>query len=122
MTKHVQVITSTESKTDAERIAEALVKNKLAGCVQIIGPISSVYWWEGRMEKTREWLCLIKTTSSLYKHLEIALIKIHPYKIPEIVAIPVVAGSKSYLSWLDNVLENSSNESSISGTMNRNSA
>lgn len=106
MTQHIQVITTTKNKTDAEKIAEVLVENKLAGCVQIIGPISSVYRWEGRMEKADEWLCLIKTTSTLYEDLETALCKIHPYKIPEILAIPVVAGSKNYLSWLDNTLEN----------------
>jgi len=105
MNEHIQVITTTENKADAEKIAEVLVEKKLAGCVQIIGPISSVYWWEGKMEKANEWLCLIKTTRTLYEDLESTLHKIHPYKVPEILAIPVVAGSKDYLSWLDSVLE-----------------
>jgi periplasmic divalent cation tolerance protein len=104
MSEHIQVITTTENKTDAEKIAEFLVDKKLAGCVQIIGPISSVYWWQGKIEKANEWLCLIKTTRALYENLESSLRKIHPYKVPEILAIPVVAGSKDYLSWLDCVL------------------
>lgn len=105
MTEYIQVITTTEKKTDAEKIAEVLVEKKLAGCVQIIGPISSIYWWEGKMERADEWLCLIKTTKTMYEDLESAIRKIHPYKVPEILAIPVVAGNKNYLSWLDSVLE-----------------
>jgi periplasmic divalent cation tolerance protein len=105
MTKYIQVITTTENKTDAERIAKVLVEEELAGCVQIIGPISSVYWWEGKPERSDEWLCLIKATRVTYEDLESAIRKIHPYKVPEILAIPVVAGSKDYFSWLDNVLE-----------------
>jgi periplasmic divalent cation tolerance protein len=105
MTEHIQVITTTENRADAEKIAEVLVEKKLAGCVQIIGPISSVYWWEGKIEKADEWLCLIKTTRTLYEDLESVLRKIHPYKVPEILAIPVVTGSKDYFSWLDSVLE-----------------
>lgn len=105
MTEHIQVITTTENKKDAEKIAELLVEKKLAGCVQIIGPISSVYRWEGKIEKANEWLCLIKTIRALYESLELELRKIHPYKVPEILAIPVVAGSKDYLSWLDCVLK-----------------
>jgi periplasmic divalent cation tolerance protein len=105
MREYIQVTTTTESKADAEKIAESLVEKKLAGCVQIVGPISSVYLWEGKIEKADEWLCLIKTTRALYENLESTLHKIHPYKVPEILSIPVIAGSKDYLSWLDNVLE-----------------
>jgi periplasmic divalent cation tolerance protein len=105
MTKYIQVITTTENKTDAEKIAEILVEKKLAGCVQIIGPISSIYWWEGKIEKANEWLCLIKTTRVMYADLESAIRKIHPYKVPEILAMPVVAGSKDYLRWLEGVVE-----------------
>jgi periplasmic divalent cation tolerance protein len=105
MSEHVQVISTTENKKDAERIAEFLVEKRLAACVQIFGPIASVYWWEGRVEKADEWFCLIKTTGALYENLESAIRKIHPYKVPEILAIPVVAGSKDYLSWLDGVVK-----------------
>jgi len=107
LNEHVQVITTTANKPDAEKIAEFLVERKLAACVQIIGPISSVYWWEGKMEKTSEWLCLIKTTKALYENLEKALRKIHPYKVPEILATPVVAGNNDYFSWLDRALDKS---------------
>jgi periplasmic divalent cation tolerance protein len=105
MAEYIQVITTTGNKTDAEKIAEVLVEKKLAGCVQIFGPISSVYWWEGKMQRGKEWFCLIKTTRTMYENLESAIRKVHPYKVPEILAIPVVGGSKDYLCWLDSVLE-----------------
>jgi periplasmic divalent cation tolerance protein len=105
MSEHVQVISTTENRKDAERMAEFLVEKRLAACVQVFGPIASVYWWEGRIERANEWFCLIKTTGALYESLESAIRKIHPYKVPEILAIPVVAGSKDYLSWLDAAVE-----------------
>jgi periplasmic divalent cation tolerance protein len=105
MIEHVQVITTTGKKKDAEKIAEFLVEKRLAACVQIFGPIASVYWWEGRIEKANEWFCLIKTMGALYENVESAIRKIHPYKVPEILAIPVVAGSNDYLSWLDEVVK-----------------
>ena len=105
MSGYVQVITTTGKKKDAEKMAEFLVEKRLAACVQIFGPITSVYWWEGRTEKANEWFCLIKTTRALYENVESAIRKIHPYKVPEILAIPVVAGSKDYLSWLDGTVK-----------------
>jgi len=105
MTEYVQVITTTTSRTDAEKIVEVLVEKRLAGCAQIIGPVSSMYWWEGRMERATEWLCLIKTSKTTYKDLESTIRKIHPYKVPEILAMPIIAGNKDYLSWLDSVIE-----------------
>jgi periplasmic divalent cation tolerance protein len=70
MEEYIQVVTTTEKKEDAEKIAEALVKKKLAACAQTIGPIWSIYWWKGRVEKAEEWLCLIKSEKSLFCKLE----------------------------------------------------
>jgi len=105
MMEYIQVITTTERKADAEKIASVLVNKKLAGCVQLIGPISSIYWWQGKIQRADEWLCLIKTTKTNYEALESAILKMHPYKVPEILAIPVLAGSRNYFNWLDDVLE-----------------
>ena len=96
----IQVMTTTENRTHAERIAEVLVEKQLAACVQIIGPISSIYRWRGRVEKTREWLCLLKTTKAAYPRIETVIKEIHPYETPEIVVVPIVAGSRDYLDWL----------------------
>ena len=104
MREHVQVFTTTEKRKDAEKIAQVLVQNRLAGCVQIIGPISSTYWWKEKVHTAEEWLCLIKSEKSLYKRLEKTIKKIHPYDTPEITAVRIVSGSREYLQWLDNEL------------------
>ena len=105
MRKYVQVITTTESKEDAERIAQVLVEKRLAACVQIIGPIASTYWWKEKIEKAEEWLCLIKTSKDLYQRLESTIRSLHSYEVPEIMAILVEKGSNDYFSWLDGELK-----------------
>jgi periplasmic divalent cation tolerance protein len=104
MELYVQVVTTTEKKEDAEKIAKAIVEKRLAGCVQILGPILSTYWWKGTMETAQEWQCLMKTRKDLYGEIEKVLKAIHPYETPEIIAIPIVDGSREYLGWLRNEL------------------
>jgi periplasmic divalent cation tolerance protein len=101
----IQVLTTTQKQADAEKIAAALIERRLAGCVQIIGPITSTYRWKGRVEITKEWLCVIKSAKNLYRDLEQTIHEIHPYEIPEIVAMPILAGSKDYLKWLGRELK-----------------
>jgi periplasmic divalent cation tolerance protein len=98
--KFLQVITATSSRVNARRIARALVDRRLAACVQIIGPIQSTYRWQGRITTAREWLCLIKTTQARYLELAAVVNALHPYDTPEIVALPIAAGSRRYLDWL----------------------
>ena len=105
MTGHIQLSTTTESREDAEKIAEDVLEKRLAACVQIIGPITSLYRWKGKMEKEREWLCVMKTRAALYDSLEKAIKGLHPYEEPEILALPVTAGSRGYLDWLDKELK-----------------
>jgi periplasmic divalent cation tolerance protein len=104
MTKFIQVVTTTETKADAQAIAHAIVEKRLAGCVQIIGPITSTYWWQGEIETAEEWLCIIKSRQNLYEALEKAIREVHPYDVPEILAVPVTAGSEGYLEWLNSEL------------------
>ena len=101
METHLQVVTTTENKEDAEKIAKVLVEKRLAACAQLVGPIVSTYWWKGAIENAEEWLCYMKTHKSLYDELEKALKAIHPYETPEIVAVPIVCGSSDYLEWLN---------------------
>lgn len=96
----IQVVTTTDRKEDAERIAGALVEERLAACVQVIGPILSTYRWKGRVERAEEWQCWAKTEAGLYKDVEKAIRAIHPYELPEIVALPVLRGSPEYIDWL----------------------
>lgn len=105
MTKFIQVSTTTETKEDARKIAHSIVKKRLAACVQIIGPITSVYWWKDKIEEAEEWLCVVKSSQSLHPKLEKAIQELHPYEIPEIISIPIDKGSKGYMEWLDKELE-----------------
>jgi periplasmic divalent cation tolerance protein len=100
MLQALQVATTTANKADAERIARALVEQRLAACVQISGPITSTYRWQDAIETAAEWVCTIKTTGESYQRVETAIRELHPYDEPEIIALPIVAGSPSYLSWL----------------------
>src|SRR5215472_10899910 len=101
MPEFIQVMTAIGSRDEAQKIAEATVGGRLAACAQVIGPITSTYWWQGAMEIAEEWLCLVKTRKDLYKELEQAIREAHPYDEPEILAIPVVAGSQGYLAWVE---------------------
>ena len=100
--------TTTASRADARRIARALMDGHLAACVQIVGPIESVYRWQGKVETAREWLCFIKTTRARYRELAAAVEALHPYDTPEIIALPIAAGSRRYLGWLSAAVRPSS--------------
>jgi periplasmic divalent cation tolerance protein len=100
MSEFVLVTTTTGTRHDAERIATELVERRLAGCVQIVGPIRSVYRWLGAVESTEEWLCTAKTARAHLAAIDTLLREIHPYEVPELVATPIVGGSDVYLKWL----------------------
>ncbi len=78
----------------------ALIERRLAACVQISGPITSVYRWQEKIETGSEWRCEIKTRMAHYAAVESAIRELHSYDVPEILALPVVAGSQAYLDWL----------------------
>lgn len=104
MREAIQVITTTETRPEADALAEALVSRRLAACVQVIGPIRSVYRWQDEVATAEEWLCQIKTTRDGYPALEAAIKTLHPYEVPEIIATPIVAGSEAYLAWVGDVV------------------
>lgn len=103
--EYIQVITTTGKKEDAEKITGALIEKRLAGCVQIIGPVASTYWWKKNIEKAEEWVCFIKSRRILYKKIEDCIKEIHPYETPEIICLPILEGSKDYIKWLDGELQ-----------------
>ncbi len=100
MPSAIQVVTTTATQSDAEKIAAALVRQRLAACVQVSGPVRSCYRWQGAIETAEEWQCTIKTTQEAYEHVEQAIRQLHPYEVPEILATPIMTGSQSYLDWL----------------------
>jgi periplasmic divalent cation tolerance protein len=93
----LEVHTAVPAESDAERIGAHLVDTRLAACVQVVGPIRSTYRWQGRVEEAEEWLLLVKTTVARYPDVAAAIGAMHPYDEPEIIALPVVAGSAGYL-------------------------
>lgn len=88
----------------AERLATTLVENRLAACVNITGPVQSVYHWKGELQKEEERLLVIKTTPARWPALEQKLAQAHPYEVPEIIALPVHQGAENYLRWVEESL------------------
>jgi periplasmic divalent cation tolerance protein len=101
MTDYIQVVTTTPRQEDAETIARALVDQRLAACVQVSGPITSIYRWKGAVETSQEWQCWAKSRRELYGQIEQAIRRLHPYEEPEILALTISQGSSSYLRWID---------------------
>ena len=101
MSDYIQIVTTAGTRDDAQRIARALVDERLAACVQVVGPVTSTYRWKGQVETSEEWQCWAKTRQSLYERVEQAIRRLHPYEVPEILAVPILAGSAAYLAWLD---------------------
>ena len=85
---------------DAEPLARALLAESLAACVQVGSPLTSIYRWKGAVETSRERLILIKTRAELFAPVETAIRALHPYEVPEIIALPVSEGNAPYLAWL----------------------
>jgi periplasmic divalent cation tolerance protein len=98
--EYLQALTTTGSEEEAERISAVLIERRLAACVQVHGPIASRYRWQGKVETAREWICIAKTETAHYPELEATIRELHSYDEPEIVATPIVAGSKGYLDWI----------------------
>lgn len=96
----ILITTTTATKEEAQRIAEALISGSLAACVQISGPISSLYTWKGKREESQEFRLSIKTKASLYPQVEAKIGELHSYEVPEIVACPIERGLKEYLQWI----------------------
>jgi periplasmic divalent cation tolerance protein len=100
-TEAIQVITTTADRQEADAIAEAVLKQRLAACVQIGGPIDSSYWWNSRIETSREFILTIKTRRDLFPRLEAAILALHSYEQPEILAVAAVEVTPGYLKWLE---------------------
>ncbi len=98
---HLLVSITTSSLEEAERIAEALVQERLAACVNIVPAITSIYRWQGEVHRDSEVLLIAKSRPELFESLAARVKELHSYEVPEIIALPIVAGSKAYLSWID---------------------
>jgi periplasmic divalent cation tolerance protein len=101
---YVIVTVTTASKQEAENIAQQLLKKRLIACANIIGPVSSLFHWSGKIEKAEEYLILMKSHKDLFEKLSETVKALHSYEVPEILALPIVDGSRAYLDWLASCL------------------
>jgi periplasmic divalent cation tolerance protein len=104
MSEIIVLITASDD-VEAARIARALVEARLAGCVNIVKDIRSIYSWQGKIEDENEVLMVVKTRESLFDLLMEKVKELHSYTVPEIVALPIIQGSEDYLKWLKEVTE-----------------
>ena len=95
------VLTNLPDRETADRLAGALVEQRVAACVNILAPCRSVYRWQGAVQREEEHPVLIKTTAERYPALEAAIRAAHPYELPEIIAVPIERGLPAYLAWLE---------------------
>jgi len=101
MTDKLVVLVTCRSAKEAERIASRLVQTRLAACGNILrSPVRSIYRWKDKIESAREFLLVIKTSRRRFPELQAAIKHLHSYEVPEIIALPIAAGSQGYLSWL----------------------
>ena len=100
MTNARLVLTTIGSKDGAEQLAQRLVERRLAACVNVVGPIRSVYRWKGKIDHEEEYLLLIKTTMEQTAKLQAVFKELHPYELPEFVELAIEGGSNAYLEWL----------------------
>jgi periplasmic divalent cation tolerance protein len=98
---YLQVQTTTDSRAEAVELGRSAVQARLAACAQVAGPVVSMYWWEGDVERAEEWTLLLKLPAARYQELADFLTQRHSYDEPEIVATAIVAGSAGFLSWLE---------------------
>jgi periplasmic divalent cation tolerance protein len=98
--EYLQVQTTTDSRAEAMDLSRAAVESRLAACAQVAGPVASMYWWDGELERAEEWLVLFKLPADRYEELAAFITERHSYDEPEIVALPIVTGSATYLNWM----------------------
>jgi len=104
-TRYVLVLVTTKDKIEAEKIAQNLLKEKLVACANIIDPVTSHFHWSGKNVESKECLIIMKSRIDLFSELTEHVKALHSYKVPEILAIPIVVGSDDYLAWIDEALK-----------------
>lgn len=101
---HIAIFVTVSNKKEAELIAKRLIESKLAACVNIIDRVNSLFWWEARADKAKELLLIIKSKKSKFKNIVKTVKSLHSYKVPEIIALPIILGEEKYLKWIDESL------------------
>lgn len=96
------VLVTTSNREEAEKISKTLLKEKLIACANIVGPVHSLFWWQGKIDEAQEHIILMKTRKDLFNRLCEKVRALHSYEVPEILAIPIIGGFKPYMEWLSN--------------------
>ncbi len=98
---YIVVFITTKDTEEAQKIAVALLKRRLAACVNIVPEVNSHFWWQDKLDSAKESLLVIKTKDTLLPDIVKSVKKIHSYTVPEIIALPIVGGNQDYLDWID---------------------
>ncbi|MDH5364570.1 MAG: divalent-cation tolerance protein CutA [Dehalococcoidia bacterium] len=101
----IVILITTGSEEEAHRIADQLLNQRKAACVNIMPRVDSLFWWQGKLDSAQESLLVIKTKASKLKEITELVKKVHSYEVPEVIALPIVGGNEDYLKWLDTTLE-----------------
>ena len=102
---YIVVFVTTKDRKQAMKIADGLLREKLIACANIAGGVTSLFWWQGKVERSKEVFLILKTKKSLFKKMEIKIRSLHSYTTPEIIALPVIMGGKAYLEWINSSLK-----------------
>ena len=97
---YIVVFVTASGKKEAKKISQALLKSRLCACVNIIDGVESFFWWQGKIDQAKETLLVIKTKRELFNQLKKKVKSAHSYAVPEIIALPIIAGNKKYLEWI----------------------
>ena len=103
--EYIIVLVTTANKVEAEKIAQTLLKERLIACANILNPVTSFFFWSGKIDKAEECLMVMKSRRDLFAELAECLKGLHSYELPEVLAIPIVEGSAAYLAWMGEVLK-----------------
>ena len=101
---YIMIFVTASAKKEAQKIAESLVSKKLVACVNIIDKVDSLFWWQGKVDRSAEALMIIKSKKSKLDKIIKTVKSLHSYDVPEIIALPIIAGEKKYLRWIDESL------------------
>ncbi len=101
MKGHIVALCTVPDRATGRKIAHDLLSRRLAACVNVSSAVESHYWWEGKIQQDEEFVLVIKTREDLFPSLEEAVRRMHPYDVPEVIALPIQDGSQAYLKWID---------------------
>ena len=102
--EYTLIMVTASSREEAEKIATTLLERKLIACANILGPVSSRFWWQGKIDSAEEYMIFMKTKRELFDQVADNVKQLHSYEVPEIIALPIVEGAKPYLEWINSSL------------------